>query len=946
MKVKQFFVGLGASAGGLEALSSFFSMMPSNTGATFIVVQHLSPDFKSLMDELLSKYTKMPIKVATNDLPTKPDTIYLIPPRTNLTIINGHLYLEEYKDNKGLHLPIDIFFESLALDQKERAIAVVLSGTGSDGSRGIVRINEQGGMVLSQTVESSRFDGMPQNAISTGICDFILRPEDMAREIINYMNHPSVIPGIERVQESFEMQQLKRIGIIMNVYSGIDFNMYKSSTILRRVERRIKVNKFATIDEYIQYLLQSDKEKEILKKDFLIGVTGFFRDNGAYDALVEKAFSYFDDSVRELRIWVAGCSTGEEAYSIAIRLQEYIDSLNRECSFKLFATDINSDAIEVANIGFYNKSVIESIPDDVVRKYFDTYNNGYRISEKIRTSIVFAKHNLLLDPPFSKLDLLVCRNVLIYIKPEFQESILRQFYRSLNENGVLFLGSSESLGILGDAFHTIDKKWNVFRKNLALQSRIINNTNYQTSYRYREPNLHDTINMRTAHTSRESILTTMIGAIIDAGIVIDDQDKIIQVINDCSNYIQPQPGRFTSTLGSNIKKEYLLIINNIIRRLKNKDDTVVYNNVRQKDSDLVVNIQGYLIRTREEKYFLISFKEVEVEKNQGVETIENIDYTKEKNDRIDFLEKELMNARENLQATVEELETSNEELQSSNEELIASNEELQSTNEELQSVNEELYSVNNEYQSKIEALTELNNDLTNLLINTEVGAIYLDRKLRIRKITPLIPTITNVVDDDVNRPFSHISVMDGYSTIFDDVQHVSDTLKGIEKDVIDKNGKSWLCKIKPYRKEQNVVDGVIITFVEITNFVNELVKNRIANNILGVVLQQANMGWFRYDIFEDEFTVSPSFFNELGFKDRSIPLTLSDFYKNIEEKDRTIVQQKFRILINNKETKFDEIIELRLPSKSTVKMRYTGERLSDAILGTFFIIADSGDNNE
>jgi len=939
MSKERFYVGIGASAGGLEALSSFFSTIPATTGATFIVVQHLSPDFKSLMDELLSKYTTMKIYIAKDGMKTEPNSIYLIPPRSNLTIVDSHLYLEDYQDSKSLHLPIDIFFESLASDQKENAIAVVLSGTGSDGSRGIKFINQHGGLVIVQSIESARFDGMPRNALASGVCDFILQPEKMSDVIVHYMKQPSILPSLEKAQENLEIQQLKRIGIIMNVYSGIDFNMYKSSTILRRIERRIKVNRLTTIDEYIQFLLRSDKEKEILKNDFLIGVTGFFRDNGAFDALSTKALDNIDLTQSEIRIWVTGCSTGEEAYSIAIRLQEFIEQKGVKSDFKLFATDINPDSIEVANIGLYASTVAEGIPENIIHKYFEPKSNGFRITDTIRKKIVFAKHNLLLDPPFSKLDLIVCRNVLIYIKAEYQENIIRQFYRSLNPEGILFLGSSESLGTLSNAFHIIDKKWNIFKKDITNASKILEDGKYLINYRYREPNLHNSVNNKTARTSIESIMNSIISVVIEAGILIDNTDRIIHIINDCSPYLQPQPGKFTNAISSNIKKEYLLLVNNIIRRIKNSNEKAHFTNVKSIDASTIITISGNVVPSRDENYFLLTFTK---EENKSLDLLDaqELDYNVENNQQIVHLEKELSYAKETLQATVEELETSNEELQSSNEELIASNEELQSTNEELQSVNEELFSVNNEYQTKIDALIRLNNDINNLLINTEVAAIYLDRKLRIRKVTPLIYKITNIIDDDLDRPIKHITVIPDYPNIYEDIESVHDTLVGIEREVKDSFGKTWYCRIKPYRKEQNIIDGIVITFIEITNYIKQLSETHITSNILEYVQNKAGLGWFHYNLSLEEFTTSGNIYTLLEYSQKQIPKTLSEFFDVIAEYDRQRVTKAYMSLIEFKNKSFDIEFGMMTKNKKTIKVRQTAELIEKSLIGTSLIIKD------
>lgn len=456
-------VAVGASAGGLEALQEFFKNMPLKTGLAFVVIQHLSPDYKSLMDELLARETSIPIQIAEDGMEVLPDHIYLIPPRKNISIFHDKLFLENQEPKKRLNLPVDIFFRSLALDKGKNAIGVVLSGTGSDGTLGTRAIKEAGGMIMVQDEESAKFDGMPRNSIATGLVDYILPPGKMPEALVNFIKHPLV-----RENKSLEsdlqdnLDTLTKIILILRNYGGIDFSFYKDATILRRLERRLSINRYQTLEEYLDFLKDSDKEKETLQRELLIGVTRFFRDVEAFESLRSKVFSTWTGK-HSIRIWSAGCSTGEEVYSLAILLNEYLEQQGITADVKIFATDVDRNSIEYAGKGLYPDSVVADLDSILLTKYFIRKENGYQINDSIRKMIVFATHNLLKDSPFSRIDLLVCRNLFIYIRPEIQTKLLSMFYYSLNADGYLFLGNSETLGEMSEAFEYVDTKWKIYR---------------------------------------------------------------------------------------------------------------------------------------------------------------------------------------------------------------------------------------------------------------------------------------------------------------------------------------------------------------------------------------------------------------------------------------------------------------------------------------------------
>lgn len=812
-----YYVGIGASAGGLEALQAFFRTMPKDTGMTFIVIQHLSPDYKSMMDELLARCTDMSISIATEGMVVKSDHIYLIPPRYNLMIFHGNLYLEKHNVQKSNHLPIDVFFRSLAVDQGKKAVAVVMSGTGSDGTLGIRSIKEAGGMIMVQDEGSAKFDGMPKSSISTGLVDYILPPEKMAEELLNYTRHPFIQKSKSmEVNMPQNMDTLAKVNLILRDYSGIDFSYYKENTIARRLERRVSINKCQKLEDYLEFLVESDKEKDVLYRELLIGVTSFFRDVDAFQCLRKEVIKKLVKE-KSIRIWSAGCSTGEEIYTLAMLCLEEKQKINADCEVKIFATDIDRHSLDVASQGFYPDSILSDVHPELLAKYFTKVENGYQVKEEVRKMVVFATHNLLKDPPFSKLNLMVCRNLFIYLKPSMQQKILNMFYYSLSPGGYLFMGNSESLGEMSEGFDTINSKWKIYRYKKGFQAPIMN------EMKALEPQKQGQVKGWTPDTDQRKTKQingfgdSIIQAVLPPSVVVDGQDHIVQVINNMNPFFEVKQGRFSQLLFHHLPSDLSIYVSGLLRRLRQGEEAMISENISELEGypEEQTTIEGRKFLLENTPYYLISFRREPVRRMETKSIEIKTSVREALNQRIEDLEKELQVTRENLQATVEELETSNEELQSSNEELIASNEELQSTNEELQSVNEELYTVNSEYQLKIEQLTEANNDLNNLLNNTEVGAIYLDRKLCIRKITPMVTRLTHIRESDIGRPIAHIATLSNYPELLTDIQQVMDALKSVEREISTENG-TWFSRIRPYRTAYNAVEGVLITFVDIS----------------------------------------------------------------------------------------------------------------------------------
>lgn len=906
-------VAIGASAGGLEALQEFFKNMPLNTGLSFVVIQHLSPDYKSLMDELLARYTQIPIKIITDGMLVEPDHIYLIPPRKNLYIFHNKLYLEDQNLKRGLNLPVDIFFRSLATEKGKNAIGVILSGTGSDGTLGTRAIKEVGGMVIVQDEETAKFDGMPRSSIATGLVDYILPPSKMPEAIINYIKHPFV--SKEKEMDNIltkNIDTLSKIIMILRDYSGIDFSYYKENTISRRLERRVSINRFDSLEQYLLFLSESDKEKETLFRELLIGVTRFFRDVEAFDSLKNNVIPLLAEK-KSIRIWSIGCSTGEEVYSVAFLLADYLEKNNINSEVKIFATDIDKHSLEIAGQGFYPDNIVADIDPYYLKKFFIRKDNGYQVHEQIRKMIVFANHNLLKDPPFSKIDLVVCRNLFIYLKPEVQQRLLSILFYSLSPNGILFMGNSETIGEMSEAFEAIDNKNKIYRCKSGYKPPIIKDLPIPS-----QKNGEYETNLYTRRKSFEGIkidklMQALLSDYLPPSVIIDQNDYILHIINNVSDFVRLQPGKFSQNLYDNLPHELGLFVSTQLRKLKrdnHKTITEVVTGIKNFE-DKRIQITTSKIEFDKTILYLISFSYLTEKPKKRTSKSKAIEFDQQIINRVAELEKELQYTKENLQATVEELETSNEELQSSNEELIASNEELQSTNEELQSVNEELYTVNSEYQNKIEELSKLNNDMNNLLRNTEVGALYLDRNLCIRKITPIVTKITNIMQNDIGRPINHITVLPNYPQIYDDINKVVETLQPIDREIYSNDKKWYSVRIRPYRTDFNAVDGFLITFIDITKLVEERNKANEINNRLKSVLKLGNVAWWEWDLNTNIVSMDDAKATMLGYTVEEFPKDVYEICNLIHPEDYEETMQLMRDYLEGKSNEWRALYRIR-----------------------------------
>jgi two-component system CheB/CheR fusion protein len=838
-------VGIGASAGGLAAFEAFFSGMPPviDPGMAFVLVQHLAPDHKSILADLIRRYTRMQVFEVEDGMTVQPNCAYIIPPNRDMAFLNGTLQLMEPSAPRGQRLPIDFFLRSLAQDQRERAICIVLSGTGSDGTLGVRAIKGEGGMVMVQNPESTEYDGMPRSAIATGMVDYELPPAEMPAQLMAYVAHAfGKTPKIASPTPPRADNALKKILILLRSQTSHDFSQYKPSTVHRRIERRMAVQQISGMDEYVRYLQQTPPEVEALFRDLLIGVTKFFRDPEIFKVIEEQAIpKLFSGKSADtaIRVWTPGCSTGEEAYSIAILLAERQESMKQGYMVQVFATDIDSNAISAARAGIYPASIATDVSPERLARFFtvDPDGGNYRIHKSIRDMLVFSEQNVIKDPPFSKVDLISCRNLLIYLDGVLQKKLIPLFHYALSPGGFLFLGSSETIGDFSDLFTVQDRKAKLYQRKEKLHG-----LSHTTLSWFLPPmTAVDGVLPRTVANMafpgklslRELAEQALLQQVAPAGALVTSQGDILYLHGRTGMFLELATGEpgicnilkmaregLRPSLASALHKTAR--VKEIVRcpglRVKtNGDFTSVNLTVRPVAPGPVAPLDVPPL-------YLVTLEEAPLPDRVSDPSSENSDPSADADVRIAALKQELRIKGEYLQTSHEELETSNEELKSSNEEMQSVNEELQSTNEELetskeelQSVNEELSTVNNELQTKVADLSRVNNDMNNLLAGTGIGTVFVDRRLRILRFTPTASAIINLILSDVGRPVGHIvSNLIGYDRMVADVQDVLDTLIPKELEVQAADNKWYTLRIQPYRTVDNIIEGAVITFVDIT----------------------------------------------------------------------------------------------------------------------------------
>lgn len=812
-----FIVGIGASAGGLEALEAFFEQVPTDSGMAFVVVQHLSPDFRSLMDEILSRRTRLPVHLVEDGVRVEPDRVYLIPAKKEMIISQGRLLLSDRGRDQELSLPIDVFFRSLAQDCEARAVAVVLSGGGSDGSRGICDVHGAGGVVLVQDPESAQFDGMPRSARDAGVADAILPPGEMPKFLLSHAKTGTRPSEVVRAGD----HGMAAVYRMLEKEFGIDFTHYKPSTVTRRIERRLQLSRVDHIDTYVERLREEREELDVLYRDLLIGVTRFFRNDDAFRAMEERVLPELWQKLppgTPLRVWVAGCATGEEVYSLAILLHELGQKLG-ERPVKIFATDVHRGSLDVATRALYDEQAVTGVSPERLERYFLRRGQSYQVSPEIRQLVVFAAHNVIKDAPFTRVHFVSCRNMLIYLQPAVQQRVLSLFHFALNLGGVLFLGPSESPGSLTHDFETIDKHWRIYRK--TSDSRVQVETRAPHSVRGGRPS--PPPSPRPPHSPNRYSIPQLLGVydallteVMPPGVLVNDAGELVHVFGGASKFLRLQDGRQGMNVIDLVEGELKSLLTGMLQRALKLSTPVSSRGVHVLDGAASGNYDVTIrpVRSREgaASHYLISFTLNELDRPAPPPTeLGAADISRE---QLLALEAELKYTKENLQAVSEELETSSEELQAANEELLASNEELQSTNEELQSVNEELYSVNAEYQRKISDLTELANDMENLLASTDIGTVFLDAQLRIRNFTARAAEIFHLLPHDIGRPIENLSHSMDYPELASDFRKVLSTGKLVEKE-LRHSQRAFFTRILPYRAKGSI-DGVVLTLIDVT----------------------------------------------------------------------------------------------------------------------------------
>lgn len=813
----QYVIAIGASAGGLEAIHEFFDNMPSNGNLSFVIIQHLSPDYKSLLVELVSKHTHMKVLEARHDERVEKNCVYVIPNDKLLTIYDGRLQLSEKNFEKAPNTAIDTFLRSLAEDQGSKAIAVILSGTGTDGTKGIGAIQSEGGIVLVQDPVSAKFDGMPNSAIASGYADFILAPELMPEEIFNYIKERPVRLAREgRPDESLLPEVLK----LVDKHCQYDFYNYKTPTILRRIGRRMTQLGYKNFQEYIEFLRNSSEECRTLGKEFLIGVTKFFRDKAAFEELRNEVLAELISKKNEhdiLKVWVTACSTGEEAYTVAIIIDDLLKKEDKHLEVKIFATDLDIDAIEFASKGTYPAASIEEIEPELARNYFIRQGSQVTVLPALRKQIVFARHNILKDPPFIKNDLITCRNMLIYMNVILQRKVLSTLQFSLNTGAYLFLGPSEIPASVREGFEEINGKWKIFRKisndNRYNPERFPSTQAFKSQREPKPAAVKDNSMARQLSEDFKNLLTEEYGF---AAIYVDRNFEIKEAVGNFRKYLS-LPDRIANLqLMKMVQGDLAVALNTAIRKAAKNNASVSLNHVRlrQDGKDKIINL--FVKPGVREGNMMIVFGE-----STELPSLRNIserapDHSPEAVTYISELEDELKETRGNLQMAVESLETANEELQSSNEELLSANEELQSSNEELQSLNEELHTLNTEHQLRIKELVELNDDLNNYFSSSQLAQVFVDSELRIRKFNPVAVQMVNLIESDIGRPIDHISTNLQDATLLPDIKTVLEKGIVMEKEVKLVSGSNCLMRILPYVRQDKKIDGVVVTFIDIT----------------------------------------------------------------------------------------------------------------------------------
>lgn len=843
-----FYVGLGASAGGLDAFEKFLSNIPEKSGMAFIIVQHMDPTHKSGLVNILSRFTKLKVQEVTDGVEVLPDNIYIIPPNKEMGMLEGKLQLMEPIEPHGLRMPINYFFSTLAQDQEERSVGVILSGFGSDGSIGIKAIKANGGITIAQDPTTAGSDGMPNSAISTGHVDIVLPPEEMPEKIQSYKNSSNKIIKKILSTEDITEQALMKIFILIRNRTGHDFSQYKKSTIYRRVGRRMNIHQLDDMSQYLRYLQENPNEIDLLFKEFLINVTHFFRDPEAFDSFKQGVHKYIVDEKSDLdtlRIWVPGCSSGEEVYSIAIIIQELLEETNKHLEVQIFGTDLDINSVKTARAATYSDIISKDITPERLSKFFYKRENLYVIKNNVRDTVVFANHNVLKDPPFTNLDILSCRNLLIYLETDAQEKVLSKFNYSLKKDGILFLGPSENIGDFIDAFSVVDKKWKIYKSIKSGTSRFEFVKTYPFPFdKHSSMYANSQRDLKKIKSGKDGLNITdiaeknLIDLFAPPSAIINNSGEILYIHGSLGKYLELTSGKARMNILEMAKEKIKLSLSSAVQNAISNNKETVYDGIKIDEDD--GNFVKLSVRPLNEPetingLLMVSFDQSSVQKGDGDQI--TMDPISKNSEHIKALENKLKLTTERLNSTIEEMTTSNEELKSANEELQSMNEESQSTNEELetskeelQSINEELTTVNSELQLKIDELSTVNDDMTNLFNSTEIATIFVDNEINIRRFTEETTKLIKLIESDVGRPLSDIAFQINYPELIDDIGQVIKKVAFKEKEVNTAKGEWYKVRIMPYKTSKNVIDGATITFIDISNIKNIQEKMQSALN--------------------------------------------------------------------------------------------------------------------